>query len=754
VQAAFGIDEPIVWDEAKFNEVFVPLGIGLLAVMGIGPLISWRRATLRNFQRNFLWPLAWGSLTTLIVAVVAIWFELQALGRVYQVDTGAAWDLWLARITASDWLSVIVYWLCAFVMFSMAREYHIAARARAIKGLGGYLGNLLVITFRNPRRYGGYIIHAGIVFMFIAFTGKAFKTEEKDRVIHPGQTHVIDHHALTLVDRDRRYSEADGCVITDATFVVMPVRSSVSEASLERLRAWLDSLGVGAFHVRTDWDSPRMMVHFADPAMRARVLAESYLLKRFNTRFERQGVDAAALTQTWVVRDGNLLRAMPQAAMQYIREARDVLSGPGFDLALEARGGSAAVTLRFGSAEAMARFDKAAAGSLPEWVLAVQDDPEEGALAIVDRNSGQVMVPESRFFPGKGQQTTEVSLSQADFLVDVYLSVQSDMSGAPYVKVFAVVFPLVNFLWLGGFLMLMGAVVCLSPRWVGQTLQSFLGRETNAAAAATVASGAIALVVALAAFGSSAQAHGGEAPGIAVTPKGFPKPGADALAEAQASLLCGCPKAPTDRLLTLADPACGCPQGVAERAVVAELFAAEPDFRRADGRARYEVLKRLVALDGGWESRLVFDQDVYRRLVTTTRTTCPGEYLMTFDASKSTCEFKIRWLSEFRLLLAAGVGADDVFAYYVAENNATMAERQNGGQPWEPHELRTSDEKVASFWVPVSLVSGAVLLVLLLVAINTRRRRKGAATEREQRGQSLSDEQRERLRDEMELYDV
>lgn len=757
VRSFFSIDEPIVWDEAKFNEVFVPLGVGLLLIMGIGPLISWRRATLRNFQRNFLWPLGWGSLATAIIAVIAIYFEIQSISRAYQMDFGASYNAWLSGIDGADWLSMLVYWLCGFVMFSMTREYHLAAKARSVKGLGGYLSNILIVTFKNPRRYGGYIIHAGIVLMFIAFTGKAFKTEEKDRVIHPGQTHVIDNHALTLVDRDRRYSEADGCVITDATFVVMPVRSTPSEGSLERLKTWLDARGTSVFHVTTDWDSPRMMVRFASVGAREALLAEYYLLKRFVPRFTLQSVDRAALTQTWGYTDEKLLQALPMAAMQNLREARDALSGPAFGLVAETRGGSAVLTLRFDNAEAMARFDAAGKGQLPEWLLTVQDDPEEGALAIVDRNTGQVMVPESRFFPGKGQQTTEVALSQADFLIDVYLSVQSDMSGAPYVKVFAVIFPLVNFLWLGGFLMLLGAVVALSPRWVGQTLQSFLGRETpepaaGAAAATTVA--VLCIIVGAFAWSPDAFAHESEAPGTAVEPHGFPAAGADSLVEVQASLACACPKPPSAPMLSLVDPGCACEQAVAERAVVAELFAAESDFKRRDGRARFDVLKRLVKLDGVWESRLIYSDDDYRSLVRTIRTTCPGEYLMTLDATKSTCEFKIRWLSEFRLLLAAGVQTGPIYDYYLAENNATMAERGNGGTPWKPHELRTSEDVVASFWVPVTLVASVFIIVFVLVAFNVRRKRNAPTAEREQRGQALSDEQRERLRDERELFDA
>lgn len=399
---------------------------------------------------------------------------------------------------------------------------------------------------------------------------------------------------------------------------------------------------------------------------------------------------------------------------------------------------------------------------MPAWVLALSDDAETGAVAVVDRGTGQILVPESRYYPRKGQMTTEVSISQADFLIDVYVSMQPDMGGAPYVKVFTVIFPFVNFLWLGGLLMLIGAVVALSPRWVGQTLQSFFSAPSVAPAPAPSQPGAsaagVALLIAagvaglLALMGGVAHAHEDEAPQGGVEPHGFPVLGSDPLAGILGAVDCACGEASPTGRPSLGDPACACAEANAERVVIAELFEKETAMRGADGRVKYEVLKALVTLDGVWESRLRFDENAYRDLVKTTRTTCPGEFLMTLDASRSTCEFKIRWLSAFRLLLASGVPREAVFDYYLAENNATMAERMNGGAPWAPHELRTSDEVVATFWVPIALASGAVLLVLLLVLRNFRRR--PSAPSREERGTALSQAERERLDDELEIFDA
>ena len=85
VRDLFFLAEPVMWDEETFNRVFVPIGLVLLVILGIGPLISWRKATAKNFRKNFQWPLAWGSLATFIIASIAIVYEGATNARVHSV---------------------------------------------------------------------------------------------------------------------------------------------------------------------------------------------------------------------------------------------------------------------------------------------------------------------------------------------------------------------------------------------------------------------------------------------------------------------------------------------------------------------------------------------------------------------------------------------------------------------------------------------------------------------------------------------
>jgi len=142
-----------------FNRVNIPIGLMLLALLGIGPVIAWRKATPRNLKRNFTLPVG-------IALVVATVLLVSGVRDVY---------------------AVLTFVLGAFTMTTVVVEFWKGTRSRAhIEGEG--LGTALVhLVERNRRRYGGYIVHAGLVILFSGLAGKAF-TREKEVALSPGES--------------------------------------------------------------------------------------------------------------------------------------------------------------------------------------------------------------------------------------------------------------------------------------------------------------------------------------------------------------------------------------------------------------------------------------------------------------------------------------------------------------------------------------------------------------------------------------
>ncbi|KPK95987.1 hypothetical protein AMJ80_02475 [bacterium SM23_31] len=152
-----------------FNKVNIPIGLFLLFLTGVGPLFAWRKSSASSLKRNFLYPFS---------SSVVFGFFLFVLG--------------VRHIFA-----LISFTLCFFVAFTVLQEFFKGTHARR-KNIGeSYCRALINLTLRNTRRYGGYIVHFGIVFLFMGFTGNAFN-KEKRAELGIGDTMEIGSYELRL----------------------------------------------------------------------------------------------------------------------------------------------------------------------------------------------------------------------------------------------------------------------------------------------------------------------------------------------------------------------------------------------------------------------------------------------------------------------------------------------------------------------------------------------------------------------------
>jgi cytochrome c-type biogenesis protein CcmF len=134
-----------------FNKVAIPMGLLLLLLTGAGPLLAWRKTSFQSLKRNFTLPL--------ILAVVA--------GVV----------LWLAGVR--DLYAWMTFFLSVFVGICILGEFWKGVRTRMRTARENFALALYNLIMRNTRRYGGYIVHIGIVVLFVGFAGQAFKVDAK-----------------------------------------------------------------------------------------------------------------------------------------------------------------------------------------------------------------------------------------------------------------------------------------------------------------------------------------------------------------------------------------------------------------------------------------------------------------------------------------------------------------------------------------------------------------------------------------------
>jgi cytochrome c-type biogenesis protein CcmF len=142
-----------------FNQVNIPIGLALLALTGIGPLIAWRKASPGHLRRQFFLPV----LVALLVGAL------------------------LTAVRLSDIYAGMAIMLGAFVTTTIVQEFVRGIGARHRLHGESYPLALARLIGRNRRRYGGYIVHLGIVTYFVGFTGLAFKTE-MEASLKPGES--------------------------------------------------------------------------------------------------------------------------------------------------------------------------------------------------------------------------------------------------------------------------------------------------------------------------------------------------------------------------------------------------------------------------------------------------------------------------------------------------------------------------------------------------------------------------------------
>jgi cytochrome c-type biogenesis protein CcmF len=151
-----------------FNSVTVPLFLFLVFLMAMGPMIAWRRASWDNLKRNFLWP----ATSALLL--------------------GLGLFVWKVR----DFLPLLGFTLLAFVVFTILYDTTLALRARKRIAGEGILRGLITLTRRNQRRYGGLVVHLGVVLIIMGIAGSMTYSIEKEATLAVKQNLQVGNYQI------------------------------------------------------------------------------------------------------------------------------------------------------------------------------------------------------------------------------------------------------------------------------------------------------------------------------------------------------------------------------------------------------------------------------------------------------------------------------------------------------------------------------------------------------------------------------
>ena len=156
-----------------FDQYTTPLGVLLVLFTGIGPLLAWRRVSWASAKRIFVAPLA-------VAAVVTVALLL---------FTDVADSIWALALFA----------FAAFALTGLGQEFWKGAAARRRLSGGSFAGALGAVVSRNRRRYGGYLVHAGLIVLLIGIAASSSFQTNRDVTLRPGESAVIDGRTVTYL---------------------------------------------------------------------------------------------------------------------------------------------------------------------------------------------------------------------------------------------------------------------------------------------------------------------------------------------------------------------------------------------------------------------------------------------------------------------------------------------------------------------------------------------------------------------------
>src|ERR1700676_241805 len=174
-----------------YNRVAIPVALLLLILTAVGPLLAWRKTSLESLKRNFLWP---------TVGAIAV--------ALFLMITPQSWG---SPFGLKPWQDIAYFYslmaiaLSVLVILTVASEFYRGGRVISKHTGQSMFASMVQLTRRNMRRYGGYIVHFGVVVVIIGFAGAAFN-QDKEQEMGYGDKMTIGPYTLVC----RSYTDDDG----------------------------------------------------------------------------------------------------------------------------------------------------------------------------------------------------------------------------------------------------------------------------------------------------------------------------------------------------------------------------------------------------------------------------------------------------------------------------------------------------------------------------------------------------------------
>ncbi len=205
------LDQKSTLGPTFYNSWLPPLVLVVLALMGVAPLLGWRKTSPELFKKSFRWPLLGMGIVGVAHVALGKSFGFPAFITVDPIYPGTLGTA-LARVASTYPFFTIM--IVAFNMVVVAQEFARGITARQKNSAESVVASFFHLVAKSRRRYGGYIVHVGIALMFVGFTGRAWSVDQ-EASLAAGQSTTLEEYVITYagprmeVDSEKRMIFAD-----------------------------------------------------------------------------------------------------------------------------------------------------------------------------------------------------------------------------------------------------------------------------------------------------------------------------------------------------------------------------------------------------------------------------------------------------------------------------------------------------------------------------------------------------------------
>ncbi|AUX48257.1 cytochrome C biogenesis protein [Sorangium cellulosum] len=205
------LDQQSTLGPTFYNTWLPPIALVVFLLMGVAPLLGWRKTSPELFRKSFRWPVLAAVVTSTLHLTLGRSVGFAPFVSVDPIYPGPLGDA-LAKLASTYPFFTVMF--AAFNVSVVVQEFARGIAARQKRGDESPFASFYNLVARSRRRYGGYIVHVGIAVMFVGFAGRAWGVD-KEVSLHPGEEVRIEEYRLVYtgprmeVDSEKRMVFAD-----------------------------------------------------------------------------------------------------------------------------------------------------------------------------------------------------------------------------------------------------------------------------------------------------------------------------------------------------------------------------------------------------------------------------------------------------------------------------------------------------------------------------------------------------------------